>query len=117
MTAPTLARPRPPVEHLDGDGWLVKGDMPEAAARRWVLEGMLLYDGGESFYAGQVIHDAYGLMGCHVQAHDGTYVAVNGWHRKQPCLCGDGHAWDVMPAAGPGPGAFKAWVFTHRAHV
>lgn len=114
MTAPTLALIRGPVEHLDGDGWLVKGDMPEADARRWVFHGLLLQEDG--YDDGVYLHEI-GVMGAYVRAYDDTYIAVQDWWRKQPCLCGEGHSWDVMSAAGPGKGAFKSWVFTHRAYV
>jgi hypothetical protein len=86
------------VESLDYGTFLVKGEIEEAEARLRLAELLIAEEG-------------FGLMEAHAFVYGPEMVAREGLFRKQPCICGDGHSYDVMPAGAPGRGVFRARIF------
>lgn len=88
------------VDVIDEGGYLVRGtpDLTEDEARAAIIEHLVAF--GDD-YDGQGPWDAsdaaatVGRLDCRI-----------GLYRKQPCICGGGHGWDMMPADRRGKGVF-----------
>lgn len=86
------------IDYIDEGGWLVRGtpDLTEDEARR-------------------ALFDRYVSVGDETGSRwdeSDAAVAVTRWdvkiglYRKTPCVCGEGHAFDMYPADKRGPGVF-----------
>lgn len=93
------------VDCLDGGGHLIRGDtaLTEDEARAALAKHYAVQAKTAPEYE---TDDCFILDDGEAEAAAARETCHIGLYRKIPCVCGDGHQWDMRPADRPGPGAF-----------
>jgi hypothetical protein len=93
-----MTRAKVKVWSIDWNSYLVRGIDNVAMARELVRSELRASDMG---YVDEEIDEWF----C-------RHSPEVGWFRCNPCICGEGHAFDMAKVDGPGPGNFRAVYFS-----